>query len=133
MANIEAYLRASDCYPLAGYAPYFPENYPDADCSFHPTAIDATSGKLGCVPRDDDIDYTILGLDNLLKNGMDFTTEDLAEEWLENLPFKQTYTAEKQAYANLVNGIKPPATALYQNPFREWVGAQIRSDIYGYV
>ena len=44
-----------------------------------------------------------------------------------------TFTAEKIAYKNAVNGISPDRTANHANPFREWVGAAIRGDMFGYV
>jgi len=43
------------------------------------------------------------------------------------------YTAERIAYRNLVNNLWPPQSATYHNPCREWIGAQIRADIWGYV
>ncbi len=49
------------------------------------------------------------------------------------MPFGLTYTAEKVAYRNFTLGIWPPHSALFRNPFREWIGAQIRADIFGYV
>jgi len=83
--------------------------------------------------RDDDIDYTIIGLRVLERYGKEFTSIDIGMTWLEYLPLFLTYTAERVAYKNLINGINPPETAFYYNPYREWIGAQIRSDIWGYV
>ncbi|MFL5660316.1 MAG: ADP-ribosylglycohydrolase family protein, partial [Ktedonobacteraceae bacterium] len=42
-------------------------------------------------------------------------------------------TAERVAYRNLIYGLQAPATATYRNPYREWIGAQIRADMWGYV
>lgn len=36
------------------------------------------------------------------------------------------------AYRNLLDGIEPPLTAVHRNPFREWIGAQIRADVHGW-
>ena len=85
------------------------------------------------MPRDDDLDYTILGLLLVEAHGTDLTPAYVGEEWLRRMPFLAVYTAERAAYANLVAGLEPPATARHRNPYREWIGAQIRADAYGYV
>jgi hypothetical protein len=82
--------------------------------------------------RDDDTDYAILGLHVLEEHGFGFTTAQVGAEWLWHLPFDQTYTAERAAYRNLIGGIAPPRTATYRNPYREWIGALIRADVFGY-
>jgi len=90
-------------------------------------------GNIRMAERDDDMDYTILGLCIVERYGRAFTPRDVADCWLERLPYRCTYTAERVAYRNLVNGLEPPHSALYRNPYREWIGAQIRADAFGYV
>jgi ADP-ribosylglycohydrolase len=82
--------------------------------------------------RDDDIDYTITGLMLLERPGLGFTTDHVAAFWLGELPFERVYTAERVAYRNLVDGIPPSEAAEHLNPCREWIGAQIRADAFGY-
>jgi ADP-ribosylglycohydrolase len=89
--------------------------------------------KIEHMVEDDDTNYTILGLYIFEKYGPDFTSEDVAESWLYNLPIFHTYTAERVAYQNLVNLIMPPKSGEYRNPYREWIGAQIRADFWGYI
>jgi ADP-ribosylglycohydrolase len=89
-------------------------------------------GAIHGMPRDDDIDYTILGLHILETYGADFGAVDVAREWLRRFPFLAVYTAERAAYRNLVLGLAPPATATHINPYREWIGARIRVDAYAY-
>ncbi|MFE4456934.1 ADP-ribosylglycohydrolase family protein [Nocardia tengchongensis] len=81
---------------------------------------------------DHEVDYAVLGLHLLERRGLDFDPDDVAAEWLERLPFLQTYTAERVAYRNLIDGFAPPDTATYRNPYREWIGALARADIHGY-
>lgn len=94
---------------------------------------ETTKGRIGYVPRDDDLDYTLLNLRVLEKRGRSYTASDVAGEWLSLLPYERTYTAERATYRNLVNGVPPVRSAVVRNPYREWVGAQIRGDVFGYV
>lgn len=89
--------------------------------------------KLPGMPVDDDTNYTVLALLLLDKNGKDFTRLEWADHFVRNLPPESTFTAERVAYRNLLDQIFPPQTALERNPYREWIGAQIRADLYGYV
>ncbi len=89
--------------------------------------------RVTCAPIDDDLNYTIIGLKTLEKSGVNFTSYDIAETWLDSLPLFGLCTAERVAYRNLSNLIFPPMSAEYRNPYRELIGAQIRADIFGYV
>jgi ADP-ribosylglycohydrolase len=131
-AEIATYLRAAEQWPQTGYLPLL-DPLPEGVGALHPSAPVATAGRFVDVPRDDDIDWTILALHVLETHGAGFTTEQIAATWLDRLPFTQTYTAERAAYRNLVAGLRPPATATTDNPYREWIGALIRGDAFGYV
>jgi len=89
-------------------------------------------GHIERAVRDDDLDYTIIGLRILEDHGREFAPRQVAEFWLNHLPYQCTYTAERVAYRNFVNGIWPPESARHRNPYREWIGAQIRADGFGY-
>ncbi len=130
-AKLRSYLDLAGAFPLTDYVPALdpmPEGFQLRDCW-----AESTRGRIEAAPRDDDTDYTILGLHMLETYGPALSSDEIAREWLDHLPFTQTYTAERVAYRNLVNGMSPPAAAAYRNPYREWIGAQIRADIYGYV
>jgi len=86
-----------------------------------------------CMPDDDDTNYTMLALHVLETAGEEFTTDDVATAWLRLLPALRVYTAERVAYYNLLGYTIPPETARYRNPYREWIGAQIRGDLFGWV
>jgi ADP-ribosylglycohydrolase len=77
----------------------------------------------------DDTAYEILALHVVEQKGRDFTSRDLALEWVERLP--KAYTAEEVALANLKRGIMPPESGLVDNPYREWIGAQMRGEVWG--
>jgi ADP-ribosylglycohydrolase/DNA-binding transcriptional regulator YhcF (GntR family) len=128
---IEKYLRVTGSWPLAGFVTVDPEQASAVGYSFSPgeagTPLQAGGGSFS------GLNFTVLNIKALQKHGIDFTTEDIADAWLSALPYKQTLTAERQAYANLVRGVSPPATASTYNPFREWLGAMVRSDLYGLI
>lgn len=130
--EVEAYLRAAGQWPQTGYVALL-EPLPNGVSHLHESAPVASAGLFTDVPRDDDIDWTILGLHLIERYGRDLTTDDIATEWLDRIPFTQTFTAERAAYRNLIHGLHAPQTAVVDNPYREWIGALIRADIFGYV
>ena len=85
------------------------------------------------MPEDDDTNYTVLGLIAAEKYGRDMTSDEMGSLWLKSLPILHTCTAERVAYKNLINLKLPPLSASYRNPYREWIGAQIRADAFGYI
>jgi ADP-ribosylglycohydrolase len=130
--EIRSYLEAAGAWPLDDYFPCV-DPMPDGSPPMKPSWPRATRGRISGTARDDDIDYTVLGLLLLEEHGLEFTEEQVADALLARLPFGQVYTAERAAYRNLVDGIQPPRSATHRNPYREWIGALIRADIYGYV
>lgn len=85
------------------------------------------------MPVDDDTNYVVLAQEVIRRYGRAFTPSDMARSWLDMQKKNAYCTAERVAYCNFVKGFTPPASAEYQNPFREWIGAQIRGDYFGYV
>jgi ADP-ribosylglycohydrolase len=86
---------------------------------------------LKCVPVDDDVTYTILGLLIAEEYGLDFTIEDIGDAWLKYLPY--ACTAEDAALKNLKAGVAAQKAADIGNPYVQWIGADIRSDPWGYL
>ncbi|MBB4683968.1 ADP-ribosylglycohydrolase family protein [Amycolatopsis jiangsuensis] len=129
--RIRDYLQRTDSYPLSDYflaldpMPQgfeFRENWPET-----------TRGRVDGSARDDDIDYAILALHLLETHGRALRPEQVGQAWTSLFPVEQVYTAERAAYLNLVNGLRVPEVARFRNPYREWIGAQIRGDVFGYV
>lgn len=85
------------------------------------------------MPEDDDMNYTTTGLAVVERFGRDFTSDDIVDFWMDSIPILRTCTAERCAYRNFVLGIGPPRSAEVCNPYREWIGAQIRADFFGYI
>ena len=128
-AQIHTYLSAANAYPLVDYIPLIE---PPEGIQLNPSYVDTVRGKLSDMSRDDDTDYTIVGLHVLEKYGPNFTTADVGEIWLNVFPYNMVFTAERVAYRNLCNDLPIPEAAFYRNPFREWIGAQIRADGFAY-
>ncbi len=126
--QIRRLLESARAYPLDGYFPA-----PKGRFDFFRAPKRFLRGGIKLAARDDDTDYTVLGLHILETYGTTFTTHNVAREWLLHFPYHLVYTAERVAYRNLVNDIRPPDSATYDNPYREWIGAQIRADAWGYV
>jgi len=84
-------------------------------------------------PSDDDTNYTVLYQLLIEKYGRDFTPENVQEAWIAYQSKNAYCTAERVAYCNTVKGYRGHAAAVWQNPYREWIGAQIRGDYFGYI
>ena len=91
---------------------------------------DYLRGNITEVPVDDDLGYTQLGLLILEKYGLNFTTANVAEMWKKHIPL--AWTAEEVTLRNLRAGIAPEKAGGVNNPYQEWIGADIRSDPWGY-
>lgn len=134
-----------DEWPLRDY---FPEHSPaEKETGSLLWGPGSVRERIAFMESDDDIRYTVIGQKILTEHGCAFRSSDVAGEWL-NLGYRHFCTAETQAYRNLVirgdafrNPARHPdldATADWDwlvhhlNPYREWIGAQIRVDSYGY-
>ncbi len=85
------------------------------------------------MPVDDDTNYVVLSQLIVDQYGKSFEGKDVAESWLRYQGIHSYFTAERIAYINFINCIIPPASAMYKNVCREWIGAQIRGDYFGYI
>lgn len=135
---VARYLKAAGALPLRDYIPHVEgsaiEQYAGLSCC---------RGKFDATAPDDDIHYSTLALIMLEQHGLDLSTEDVARTWLNLLPVAMTFTAERAAYRILLerghewfaNGAKPgfDVTECADNPYNDWIGAQIRADVYGWV
>ncbi|TDC25087.1 ADP-ribosylglycohydrolase family protein [Streptomyces sp. 8K308] len=134
LAGIRAIARATGNWPLDTW--FTARGLPAELAAAHPwnrrSAATSLAENIDGAPEDDDLNYPLLGLLLLHRHGHGFRTADVAGLWLDELPAGRTFTAERVAYRNLLAGLVPPATATHRNPFREWIGALIRADVYGY-
>ena len=89
--------------------------------------------QLSAAPSDDDTNYVALGQLLIEQYGRNFTPENVAALWVDRQSRNAYCTAERVAYLNFMKGYQPPESAVYKNPYREWIGAQIRGDYFGYV
>jgi len=133
--GIREILQAEGRWPLADW--FTAQGLPEAIAVRHPwnRASRGTSlaENIDGMPEDDDLNYTMLALAVVEERGRAFTTDDVADRWLKELPGLRVFTAERAVYRNLLDGIDPVDAATVRNPYREWIGAQIRTDLYGWV
>jgi ADP-ribosylglycohydrolase len=132
--GIEAIARATGNWPVRGYftarglpadvARQWPWNRRSAATSL----VENISG----MPEDDDLNFAMLALRLLERHGSALSTADVAAAWLDELPAGRVFTAERIAYRNLLDAVPVERAAVVGNPFREWIGALIRTDGYGW-
>ncbi len=85
------------------------------------------------MPVDDDTNYIALAQRIIEDFGRDFTPQNVAFTWIKYQSREAYFTAERVAFRNYINGYHPPYSATFKNPYREWIGAQIRGDYFGYI
>ncbi len=128
------FLKETNNYPLTRYI--YRSDLTDEICekySAFPFKEKVYADEINRMPWDDDTNYVVLNQSIIEKYGKNFTAEDVAKSWIEYQKKDAYCTAERVAFRNFVNGYKPPYSATYKNPYREWIGAQIRADYYGYI
>lgn len=132
-----SYLEKNNAWPLRDYVPLADEPLVkligEKSCKGHITRSEP----------DDDINYTVLALMMLEAHGAEITTPDVAGSWLRLLPAGVTFTAERAAYRTLLDitneaaflGLPPgiDLSPCSDHEWSEWIGAQIRADMYGWV
>ncbi|MGW8566618.1 ADP-ribosylglycohydrolase family protein [Isoptericola sp. NPDC055881] len=133
--GIEEILRATGRWPLDRW--FTAVGLPDDVAARWPwnrrSAPTSLEENIHGMPEDDDLNYPILALELLETRGRAFTTDDVAQLWLDLMPAGRSFTAERVAYRNVLDARPVPETATHHNPFREWIGALIRTDLLGWV
>lgn len=127
------FLKDSNNYPLSRYVyrSDLPEDVDDRyDFYFNGMSF---IGDVDGMTVDDDTNYVVLNQLVREKCGKDFTPYDVSAAWTKYQPRDVYYTAERVAFCNFIKGFTPPESAIYKNPFRELIGAQIRGDYWGYI
>jgi ADP-ribosylglycohydrolase len=137
LGGLRRYLEEAQALPLRDYVPLI-EGTLVAE-----VGRASCRGELCRSEPDDDINYTVLALMMLEAHGSALTTTDVARCWLKHLPIAMTFTAERAAFVTLVqraheyfaHGMEPgfDLAECSDNAYNDWIGAQIRSDLYGWV
>lgn len=127
------FLKESGNYPMRRYI--YKSDINDDICQKYKYRLASRvyADMIDCMPSDDDTNYVVLAQKIIEKYGRDFTPYNVSRAWLKYQPKDAYHTAERVAFCNFVKGFEPPESAIYKNPFREWIGAQIRGDYFGYI
>jgi ADP-ribosylglycohydrolase len=115
-------------FTAEGLDPAVSERWPWNKAS-KPTSL---AENIDGIAEDDDLNFTMLAVVLLERAGREFDALDVAKLWLDYLPPGRIFTAERVAMRNLLEAVQPPETATRRNPFREWIGARLRVDVYGW-
>jgi len=131
---LKSYLISVDSLPVRDYIGYREGSGIQRECC---------RGELTRSEPDDDINYSVLALLVLERHGAQMTTADVARAWLNLLPAGATFTAERAAYRVLLQRARDRFTwggepgfdlsECSDNKYNDWIGAQIRADVYGWV
>ena len=135
--QIKEYLESLNEYPLNDFVSAYSEKL---NKRLREDCIYSTKGNVKFAQPDDDINYTLLGL-QLKEYHIDgFTKYDVGFNWLNNIAYHWCWCASRQAYYNMVNldDTKDINSQIDEipyklNPWRECIDGQIRTDMWGYI
>lgn len=140
-ADIKRYLTNRGDWPLRDYI-----SMRDIGDGIELWCPNSTREHIAYMEADDDIHYSLAGLAIIEEHGPEFTWEHVARWWMEHIPVADICTAEVQALLNwmsrtarfgFASAARSSATPLFcrthRNPYREWIGAQIRADGWAWV
>ncbi|MDF2726067.1 MAG: crystallin, partial [Paenibacillus sp.] len=143
--NVQLWFEGADAWPIQGYTPQESRASKEHGLTLATASMKSTREKIQFMETDDDIRYTVLGLVMLEEKGLNFDSFDIGKLWHRRLTYRQVCTAETQAYLNFSQvtshqkGQRPDDwkarqewVRTYLNPYREWIGAQIRADGFAY-
>jgi ADP-ribosylglycohydrolase len=135
--GLNSFLKDSGSLPLRDYVKYMDHEMlrgANKKCCL---------GMMDKAEVDDDITYLVLALMMMEQHGIDLTTDDVARSWINLLPVGATFTAERDSYLKLIE--KSNMAYQFGGPrsfdfeeindgeYNDWIGAQIRIDMYGWV
>jgi len=127
------FLKETNNYPMYRYI--YKSDINDEICKKYsfPLSGRTYADEIDSMPIDDDTNYVIMAQLIIEEYGKEFTPYDVSNAWIKYQPKDAYCTAERVAFCNFVKGYQPPQSAIYKNPYREWIGAQIRGDYFGYI
>ncbi len=127
------FLKETDNYPMHRYI--YKSDLSDEICAkySYPLVRRSYADEIEFMPAVNDTNYIVISQIIIEKYGRNFTPKDVAHAWVDLQPKNEYCTAERVAFCNFIKGYEPPESAVYKNPYREWIGAQIRGDYFGYI
>ncbi|MDD6734991.1 MAG: ADP-ribosylglycohydrolase family protein [Clostridiales bacterium] len=127
------FLKETNNYPMYRYI--YKSDLNDEICKKYKYSFKSRvyADEIDGMPVDDDTNYVVLAQIIIDKYGRNFTPYDVSRVWLDYQSKNAYCTAERVVFCNFVKGYEPPQSAVYKNPYREWIGAQIRGDYFGYI
>lgn len=129
-ANLEACIHAGWLGQLAGGA------FGTAIEGYHSAQLEKIYGRIDSYITEpetvnDDVVYELAFLDAFDRAGRAVSSRDIGREWVKQIPFG--WSAEWVALHNMADGILPPLSGSWHNPYSNWIGAQMRGMVCGLV
>lgn len=142
--NVQLWFEGADAWPIRGYTPER-SRAKSEELYITEWCLESTREHIRFMQSDDDVRYTVLGLLMLEQKGLDWDAWDIGKLWHSRLTYQQVCTAETHAYLNFAQvtshlgsddksdwASRQEWVRTHLNPYREWIGAQIRADGFAY-